>query len=898
MASSLGGPAHIHLFGNADRAAELVPVAKYLLYLATMGTYVGGVRRYISDGSAVVVKRVGPQLVAYIFGASPGVVTKPLPETKYEQTVLMSGWITDPAYTMAEIAPGVEVPSPAEFTATRSAYAKYRGHLRKRTRGYAPRLGIKPLAGWQDIPGIEDYVQAGVSTASMYSGTMKEVVQLALALGRPGMTEQLPPEQMLDYHIEYGSSWYITHGLCKATTGGWWVVEVSINGVVAAPLPVMRSDEMMARAEVAKFGGMPTGKLPSSGVALLEKEDIEDYFDGEPLLDVFHGWVFNKNGSECRNVSLHKSGSVWTTRLYSIKITIDPDNGVFTAELELLREARIARPNNWLDAKYAAAKAAYGNGDSFSGGFTTGLASSLQAYEGHLVGGFKRATDGARVDWGVSGEDTSWCNTAPPIQYFTRDTGVHGVATMLELPELEVQAGTAIDAPVFVSCIADEFHTVGFFWSIDPMVSPTYDDGAVTGNPHTDIGGDGYAVRKMTWFNRAGAYGVPPTVYSTHLDHRTPQPAVTTRVDGDSYYAYGELRRGDRPGGELYALWDAHSYTGRCSWLCHTELFLPHMSREDFQLLDLRSNGSTGIEKDGIVYGHDFLIVRGSSVNGPAIIAVDNALPAKYGATHITNYSSYMAGLYDAHPRVDKVLSNYTGGDGSPRYTYRAYCDLMTVFAMLGPAVPLPDIHKGDAVVQSWKHDTVIRAKLDLYQTPDGAGQRFLWEDDGFVFDKGKHITAYTIGGFPTHGPNDGFGNVARIGVNTADMDPAGVRFVLNEDYTVTSGFVNFLAANNRSHSPGYLALSRDQTRLYTYSNGLPSDYDGIEVNRLNAKHLRIAETEGALAGASAVGRPFAFFVDPTKPGGNRVKSFGCLPAGLNLEETDIISVVGITEDG
>lgn len=207
------------------------------------------------------------------------------------------------------------------------------------------------------------YTQYQRLRSSMYSGKMKQVVQVAMGLGRIGKPKMRhpnivePDSEYIKYvgrngvRIPYDYKFNRTHGITTAADGRLWLVEISITrGVLATPLPIFptsdtenfklraedRDDAAMVRA-VEDLGCLPTGEgfpadldgaiADGTVLRLLSAADLEPFYDCSAYSSAL-GWAFNRRGTEAHNTAYYFSDSdgiqrgVW----YQINLQIGATN--------------------------------------------------------------------------------------------------------------------------------------------------------------------------------------------------------------------------------------------------------------------------------------------------------------------------------------------------------------------------------------------------------------------------------------------------------------------------------------------------------------------------------------------------------------------------------------------
>lgn len=176
---------------------------------------------------------------------------------------------------------------------------------------------------------------------SMYSGTMKKVVQLLLGYGRqnqelyryelwdvPADSGSAKPKKVtIEDRVRYDFRAYRTHGIAFSPDNKPWLIEVSShNGVVGMPLelhPRTTGEAFMRHLErtgddeamhvVSMLGGFPTGRtFPASSVAMralisagiavqmATADDLKPFYNNNPYSSAM-GWAFNELGTEAHN---------------------------------------------------------------------------------------------------------------------------------------------------------------------------------------------------------------------------------------------------------------------------------------------------------------------------------------------------------------------------------------------------------------------------------------------------------------------------------------------------------------------------------------------------------------------------------------------------------------------
>lgn len=149
--------------------------------------------------------------------------------------------------------------------------------------------------------------QYGAVSASMYSGLMAKCVAVIMGRG----TE-----------VKYMRSWAKCHGVLLDSDNKPWLVEISIDGVLAMRLPVDKgSDKSKTDAEkqaVLLFGGVPSGKafpvgakleaglLSGEVIRLSGPTEVAPFFANNAFVP-YLGWSFSPDGREAHNTCWNTS---------------------------------------------------------------------------------------------------------------------------------------------------------------------------------------------------------------------------------------------------------------------------------------------------------------------------------------------------------------------------------------------------------------------------------------------------------------------------------------------------------------------------------------------------------------------------------------------------------------
>jgi hypothetical protein len=239
----------------------------------------------------------------------------------------------------------------------------------------SPRLAVYPytlladqLSNTSGSPFV--FSQYTVLRPSMYSGTMKKLVQTLMGYGKFGergiygdLIEPVTDPRRFSYTPEYlkeiekrGTQirfdwrWIRTHGLTRASDGRWWLVEIrSGKGVHAMPLQlyestttekfrqaVLDAGDQDAIEVLDLFGGFPTGEgipLPTEFDSLVRAGLIVQGAAADALADFYshiwysswHGWAFSESGREAHNTAFRVDEDRFQTGVhYAVRLSIGP----------------------------------------------------------------------------------------------------------------------------------------------------------------------------------------------------------------------------------------------------------------------------------------------------------------------------------------------------------------------------------------------------------------------------------------------------------------------------------------------------------------------------------------------------------------------------------------------
>lgn len=344
----------IQLEGDKERALALIPEGKALLYKAQMVRDNAGVNTFamtesVGEDGYIYVLCAGATNVIQI-SVAPIEVDKTREteeETREwpENPDLLSGlvfkgtlseWMTDNGNTIFTCDKFAPTPN-CVLTHPRLSHG----------RQSVPRLAVRPWAAYTELqnkgPGPE-FSQYTLLRPSMYSGTMKKVVQVVMGLGRisknklrdtkqPDAPDTLYMKEVKDngVQVRFDYKFSRTHGITRAADGRLWLVEISVNrGVLAKPLPIFPqsdTDGFQRRAQkvgdsamftaVSELGCLPTGEaFPATAadierqieagniLRLLQPVDLQPFYQCSAYSSAM-GWAFSTSGREAHNTGYY-----------------------------------------------------------------------------------------------------------------------------------------------------------------------------------------------------------------------------------------------------------------------------------------------------------------------------------------------------------------------------------------------------------------------------------------------------------------------------------------------------------------------------------------------------------------------------------------------------------------
>lgn len=240
------------------------------------------------------------------------------------------------------------------------------------------RLALKPadeLEGrWKEPGGLLRPAQTMRVVPTLYSGKMRQVVQMLLGFGKEPAPSRYDSEQPLltrygrtaerrqvlplyeqqvranGRQVLYDWSFARTHGITTASDGALWLIEISVqSGVLAMPLPLneVTRDDPRFRAKLEAmgddagltaldaFGGWPTGEPFPTGEALTQAkragyvqelippDGLDALYDNHSPYSTAMGWSFNQRGTEAHVTAWrYESDRVQRSVWYAIQLAI------------------------------------------------------------------------------------------------------------------------------------------------------------------------------------------------------------------------------------------------------------------------------------------------------------------------------------------------------------------------------------------------------------------------------------------------------------------------------------------------------------------------------------------------------------------------------------------------
>ena len=319
--------ASIRLEGNEQRALELIPQGRALLEKAQSVAHRAGVptfsmsRPLADDAYAYVLIAGSVQIIQISAGVSvPDLVYEEVEDSEppdFLSGLVFRGIIESRKRTLPN-GSVVRYNVAVSFAPTPSCAKRHKLASGPQA---SKRLAVRPAAmfpEWENRYPVLQFSQYTQPRASMWSGTMKKVVQLVMGYGN-------------GVQVQYDYKFARTHGITKAADGRLWLVEVSITrGVVAMPLPIYPDSDgkafkksAAARKDKAmefvldELGCLPTGEAFPTGKAYAKAKaagDIIELATPQAMGDFYWwlsgysstcGWAFNDSGTEAHNTGYY-----------------------------------------------------------------------------------------------------------------------------------------------------------------------------------------------------------------------------------------------------------------------------------------------------------------------------------------------------------------------------------------------------------------------------------------------------------------------------------------------------------------------------------------------------------------------------------------------------------------
>lgn len=363
------GTPSIRLEGDRTRALALIPDAKALLQRAQAFVKTADVPTYSLSASPgpgqYIFVLVSNGLSVITISVDPVAVDEEIKEIEPEEgqpgVAYYSGCVVDSGL-IVNVPNGLNTKSVLRSFAPTIDCRLANPSLRRGKQDFSP-LSIKPWAAYTELESkypTQVNSQYTKLRPSMYSGTMKKVVQAVMGLGRvpkrafvnkdrpnaplPRYADEIIPTGV---QVRYDYKFHRTHGIFKAEDGVLWLVEVSMTqGVLARPLPTFpasstplfkrRGGEQAINTIIDELGGIPTGEAFPVGADLADAlrdgtilrlagpDLLKDFYAASPYTTTM-GWAFNDSGNEAHNTAwyFHEDGfirSIW----WAVRIDIGP----------------------------------------------------------------------------------------------------------------------------------------------------------------------------------------------------------------------------------------------------------------------------------------------------------------------------------------------------------------------------------------------------------------------------------------------------------------------------------------------------------------------------------------------------------------------------------------------
>jgi hypothetical protein len=313
----------VRLKGDEARARELLGPARRVLFKALQmhlrgrGSHVTVTER-LDDGSLITAIIAGP--IKQILITVP---STPAPEAqRQQQEAEHAAETANSIFLMCGLVDGGNVVNIDGVNKVRSF---------RPTRPTA--LSHHVTDAFHDNARLADGTQWQSVKASHFSGAMKRVAQAVMGLGKITdasgyyLTKPSAPKRVVSFQYDY--RWRRTHGVYKAGTRNFWLIEIGKdNGVLAMPLPLVPSTATLSYrrhlqrigdtggfAVCDEFGGLPSGETFPTGAALTDaitKGKVLQLMTAAQLQPFYtegngydftpvSGWAFSESGKQAHN---------------------------------------------------------------------------------------------------------------------------------------------------------------------------------------------------------------------------------------------------------------------------------------------------------------------------------------------------------------------------------------------------------------------------------------------------------------------------------------------------------------------------------------------------------------------------------------------------------------------
>jgi hypothetical protein len=435
------------------------------------------------------------------------------------------------------------------------------------------KLAVRPWQEFQEYQGPESgnfrWTQYSRLRASLFSGSMRKLVQILLGFGRQAKksiyanaVEFFDDEEDVDSldetislyertvlvdgrQLRYDFRFYRTHGLTKDNDGGWWLVEISATrGIIAMPLPlfpetttedfatlVEKMGDTAGEEALSLFGGYPTGETfpaletifdawvrAGKIVQLVPKEPVAAFYNDFEAYGTTMGWAFNERGSEAHNTAWtydptdrYQRGVHYRAKIQLIPVAVDPPKGATTLKQRMV-ELRNDHPDTMDANLWKIDRLGQGQIDALFGILNQdGREACYQALDEIVA--TPLASPGAS-GFGKAGEGRIFHGGTAPYQQIKFPEPMLGY---LMSHDMRSDGSTSAPPPkcdttMMVMFQGNDLHVVKYFF--DPRTAPTY----VTNDSYT--GNEDIPIGNFTRETHTGPFGIPGMFYTSVFDDR------------------------------------------------------------------------------------------------------------------------------------------------------------------------------------------------------------------------------------------------------------------------------------------------------------------------------------------------------------------------------------------